>query len=91
MFKNTAPETQLTLLQSGQPEGHTYGADTVGVVLLDVGADGGIHGASPALDAGVHIMGSGVTRLLPQVVELEGNFVLGVQNATIAQVAVLCD
>lgn len=69
----------------------TYGADSVGIVLLDVGPDGGVHGAPPALHGAIDVLGPGVTGLLPQVVELEGDLVLGVQNPAVPEVSMLCD
>ena len=61
-----------------------YGADSVGVVLLDVGPDGRVQGAPPGLDGAVAVVGARVTGFFPQVVELEGDLVLGVENAAVA-------
>ncbi len=69
----------------------TYGADSIGIVLLDVGPDSRVHCAPPALHGAVDVMGPRVTGLLPQVVELEGDLVLGVQNPAISEVTMLCD
>ncbi len=69
----------------------TYGADSVGIVLLDVGPDGGVHSAPPALQGAINVLRPGVTGLLPQVVELEGDLVLGVQNPAVPEVSMLCD
>lgn len=69
----------------------TYGADSVGIVILDVDSDGRVHSTSPALDGAVNVMGSGVTGLLPQVIKLEGDLVLGVQDPAVSKVTMLCD
>lgn len=69
----------------------TYGADSVGIVILDVDSDGRVHGTSPAFDGAVNVMGSGVTGLLPQVIKLEGDLVLGVQDPAVSKVTMLCD
>lgn len=69
----------------------THRADSIGIMLLDVGPDGRVHSAPPALQGAVDVMGPGVTGLLPQVVELEGGLVLGVQDPAIPKVTMLCD
>lgn len=69
----------------------TYGADSVGIVLLDVGSDGGVHGTPPALQGALDLMGPGVAGLLPQVIKPEGDLVLGVQDAAVPEVTMLCD
>lgn len=69
----------------------TYGADSGGIVLLDVGCDLGVHGTPPALQGAVHVMGSRVAGLLLQVVEPEGDLVLGVHEPVVAEVTMLCD
>lgn len=69
----------------------TYGADSAGIVLLDVGPDGRVHGAPPPLQGAVDVMGPRVAGLLPQVVELEGDLVLGVQDPAVPKVTMLCD
>lgn len=60
-------------------------------MLLDVSPDGGVHGAPPLLHGDVHIVTPGVAGLLPQVVKGEGDLVLGVQDAAVPQIPVLCD
>lgn len=67
------------------------GADSVGVMLLNVGPDGRVHSAPPALQGAVDVMGPGVAGLLPQVVELERDLVLGVQDPAVPKVTMLCD
>lgn len=69
----------------------TYGADSIGIVLLDVGSDSRVHSAPPALQGAVDVMGSGVAGLLPQVIEPEGDLVLGVQDPAVPKVTMLCD
>lgn len=69
----------------------TYRADSIGIMLLDVGPDGRVHSAPPALHGAVDIVGPGVTGLLPQVVVLEGDLVLGVQDPAVPKVTMLCD
>lgn len=69
----------------------TYGADPAGVVLLDVGPDGRVHGAPPPLQGAAHVLGPRVAGLLPEVVKLKGDLVLGIQDPAITEVAVLCD
>lgn len=69
----------------------TYGADSIGVMLLDISSDCRVHSTPPALDGAVDIMGSGVTGLLPQVIKLERDLVFGVQDPTISKVTMLCD
>lgn len=69
----------------------TYGADSIGIVLLDVGPDSRVHSTPPALQGAVNVMGPGVNGLLPQVVELEGDLVLGVQDPAVPKVTMLCD
>lgn len=71
--------------------GGTYGADSVGIVLLDVGSDLGVHSVPPALQGAVNIVGPRVAGLLPQVVKLEGDLVLGVQDPAVSEVTMLCD
>lgn len=68
-----------------------YGADSVGVVLLDVGPDSRVHSAPPGLHGAVAVVGAGVAGLLSQVVKLEGDLVLGVKNSAIAKITVLCN
>lgn len=69
----------------------TYGADATRIVLLDVGPDGRVHSTPPAFQGAVNIMGPWVAGLLPQVVELKGDLILGVQDSTIPKVTMLCD
>lgn len=69
----------------------TYGADSIGIVLLDVGSDGRVHSAPPAFQGTVNVMGSGVAGLLPQVIVPEGDLILGVQDPSIPEVTMLCD
>lgn len=69
----------------------TYGADSIGIVILDVGSDSRVHCAPPALQGAVNIMGPGIAGLLPQVVKPEGNLVLRVQDPAIPKVTMLCD
>lgn len=69
----------------------TYGADSIGIVLLDIGSDGRVHSTPPALQGAVSVMGPRVAGLLPQVVELEGDLVLGVQDPAVPKVTMLCD
>lgn len=69
----------------------TYGADSIGIVILDVDHDRRLHSTSPAFAEAVNFMGSGVTGLLPQVVKLEGDLVLGVQDPAVSKVTMLCD
>lgn len=69
----------------------TYGADSTGIVLLDVGSDGGVHGAPPTLHGAINVMRPRVAGLLPQVIELEGDLVLGVQDPAVPEVTMLCD
>lgn len=69
----------------------TYGADSVGIVLLDVGSDGRVHGTPPALQGALDLMGPGVAGLLPQVIKPEGDLVLGVQDPAVPEVTMLCD
>lgn len=69
----------------------TYSADAVGVVLLHIGSHSAVHSTPPALHPPLCIMGSGVTGLLAQVVELERDLILGVQDPAVAKVTMLCD
>lgn len=69
----------------------TYSADSTGIVLLDVGSDGGVHGAPPTLQGAVNVMRPWVAGLLPQVIEFEGDLVLGVQDPAVPEVTMLCD
>lgn len=69
----------------------TYSTDAVGVMLLHVGSHSTVHCAPPALHPPICVMGSGVTGLLAQVVELKGDLIFGVQDPAIAKVTMLCD
>lgn len=69
----------------------TYGADSIGIVILDVDSDGRVHSTSPAFDGAVNVMGPGVTGLLPQVIKPEGDLVLRVQDTAVSKVTMLCD
>lgn len=69
----------------------TYGADSTGIVLLDVGSDSGVHGAPPTLQGAINVMRPRVAGLLPQVIELEGDLVLGVHDPAVPKVTMLCD
>lgn len=69
----------------------TYSADAVGVMFLHIGPDSAVHSTPPALHPPLGIMGSGVAGLLAQVVELEGDLILGIQDPSIAKVTMLCD
>lgn len=69
----------------------THSADSIGIVLLDVGSDSRVHSSSPAFDGAVNVMGLGVAGLLPQVIKSEGDLVLRVQNPAVSKVTMLCD
>lgn len=69
----------------------TYGADSIGIVILDVDSDGRVHSTSPAFDGAVNVMRSGVTGLLPQVIKPEGDLVLRVQDPAVSKFTMLCD
>lgn len=69
----------------------TYSADSVGVMLLDVGPDSTVHSTPPALHCSVQIVWLWVAGLLPQMVKLKGNLVFRVQDPAVAQVSMLCD
>lgn len=69
----------------------TYGADSTGIVILDVGSDGRVHSTSPAFNRAVNVMGSRITGLLPQVIKPEGDLVLRVQDPAVSKVTMLCD
>lgn len=60
-------------------------------MLLNVASHSTVHSSPPALHSSIRVMGFGVTRLLAQVVELEGDLILGVQDPSIAKVTMLCD
>ena len=68
-----------------------YRADSAGVVLLHVGTQGGVAGISPRAQGALSLTRLLVARLLPQVVEAEGQAVPGVHETALAQVAVLRD
>lgn len=70
-------------------ESGSYGADATGVVVFDVGSQGGITGISPGSEAGLALVGLGVAGLFPQVVKLEGDFIVRVKEATITQISML--
>lgn len=69
----------------------TYGAHSVGIVILDVDSDSRVYCAPPALQGALNIMGLGITGLLPQVVKLEGDLVLRVEDPAIPKVTMFCD
>lgn len=60
-------------------------------MLLDVGPDGRVHGAPPSLQGAIALVWPWVTGLLPQVVKLEGDLVLGVQDPAVSKITMLCD
>lgn len=72
-------------------DARTHSADSIGIVLLDVGSDSRVHSSSPAFDGAVNVMGLGVAGLLPQVIKPEGDLVLRVQNPAVSKVTMLCD
>ena len=74
----------------GSPDG-PYSADSAGVVLFDVGPQRFVAGLRPGAQRRLALVGLRRAGLLPQVVELEGHLVVGVEEASISQVAVLCD
>ena len=76
----------MAAVQSGK----AYGANSTGVVLLDVGPESRIAGVSPGPEARLALMRLGVAGFLSQVVELEGNLVVRVKEAAITQVSMLC-
>ena len=69
----------------------TYSADTIGVMLLDVGPDSSVHSVPPALHGAVYVLGPWVTGLLAQVIKLEGDLFLGVQDPAVSKISMLCD
>ena len=68
-----------------------YRADSAGIVLLHVGTQDSVAGFSPRAQGALSLTRLLVARLLPQVVEAEGQAVPGVQETALAQVAVLRD
>lgn len=68
----------------------SYGANSTGVVLFDVGPHGRVTGISPRPQCRLTLVRLGVAGLLPQVVIPEGDLVVRVKEATITQVSVLC-
>lgn len=68
----------------------SYRADSARVVLLDIGPEGIVTGISPWSESCLCLMGLGITGLLPQVVKLEGQLVVRIKEAAIAQVSMLC-
>lgn len=68
----------------------SYSADTTGVVLRHVVFQGQLTGVSPRTEGLLTLIGLGITGLLSQVVKLEGDFVMRVKEASVAQVSVLC-
>lgn len=75
----------------GVSDALTYGADSIGIVILDVDSDGRVHSTSPAFNGAVNILGSGVAGLLPQVIIPEGDLVLRVQDPAVSKVTMLCN
>lgn len=78
--------TQQLLCRLGR---RSYGADATGVVLFDICPQGRITGISPRPEGCLPLMGLRVAGLFPQVVKLEGDFVVRVKEATITQVSML--
>ena len=74
----------------GSPDG-PYSADSAGVVLLDVGPQRVVAGLCPGPQRRLTLVGLRAAGLLPQMVKLEGHLVVGVEEASVPQVAVLCD
>lgn len=67
----------------------SYGANSTGVVLLDVGPQGCITGVPPWPQSWFALMGLRVAGFLSQVVKLEGDLVVRVKVAAITQVSML--
>lgn len=68
----------------------SYGANSTGVVLFDVGPHGRVTGISPRPQRRLTLVRLGVAGLLPQVVIPEGDLVVWVKEAAVTQVSVLC-
>lgn len=68
----------------------SYGANSTGVMLFDVGPHGRVTGISPRPQRRLTLVGLGVAGLLPQVVIPEGDLVVRVKEAAITQVSVFC-
>lgn len=68
-----------------------YRADSSRVVLFDIGTKDSIAGISPAFQGWLSFIWLHVAHLFPKVVEAEGHTVAGVQEASLTQVAMLCN
>lgn len=67
-----------------------YSAHPTGVVLRHIVLQGWLAGVSPRAEGLLALVGLGIAGLLSQVVKLEGDFVVGVKEAPVTQVSVLC-
>lgn len=67
-----------------------YSADPTGVMLHHIVLQGRLAGVSPRTEGLLALVGLRIAGLLSQVVKLKGDFVVGVKEASITQVSVLC-